>query len=134
MVNILFGILFTFIGIFIIAVFIRMFALRVKIIKNGQRISAKIVSIKIKFGHQGHKVYYPVLTYTVDGMKQIVTYQQGTIRRKKYKKLQHLEIIYNKDNPKEIVIARDIEGIIISVFTILIGLFAFWLGIMLFFA
>ena len=125
---IIFCILLVAAGIFLVYNFVRNLMLRTRLTNTGKRTNATIVGIQTMPGYRGSTQCHPVLSYTVDGVKHTIIYQFASLRRKSYKLSQIVEIAYKDDSPKDVVMIRETSTVVVSIFAILLGLFAIFAG------
>lgn len=102
------------------------------ILKNGMRVSAKIVDVESKSSlgksENGGWAKYPVLQYKVDGKEVRCHYDVGEqfLDRKSIGK--EVKIAYDKTNPKEVIIINDYGFYIGLIFLVLTGFICFILA------
>ena len=104
---------------------------RTKLIITGKRINATVVGKKNNYTRIMTPKYHLVLRYTIDNKTHKVTYKFGFVNKKAYKLSQIVEITCNNDNPKDIVIVRDMRTVAETFIVALLGLFLTAFGFLL---
>jgi len=104
--TIIFGIAFIAFGIFLIIIFLKILKWRFNLLKTGERTDATVVRVDAQAALRSTN-YHPVFQYKVYGKTMTTKYQYPSMRRKKYKKQDVLQIAYNRKNPSDIVIVND---------------------------
>ena len=95
---------------------------RRRLITTGKRINATVVGLKETYIRTRFLKYHPVLEYTIDNVTHKVTYKFEIGNTKGYKLSQIVEIACNNDNPKDIVIVREMGTVAASSIFVFLGL------------